>query len=221
MLCTVLGVALLLWLASMGDGSVIGSVLAPRRTHCGWSRTVTICRTEDESLCVGSENDPDAVALVFTWRGTRPRGLLAPTVNRTVCRVDVLVIDPDQTHLSPSFLSIAHALVAEDWEAFENDHEVISLFRSGGGVLERPIPSGYMANLCFIFTFGLWLWTASSIPFAAARLGRGARRAKRLGGGRCGECGYDLKGVPSPTCPECGLAVSVSSIGGSRQGTGV
>lgn len=58
----------------------------------------------------------------------------------------------------------------------------------------------------FIILVGLvygGLWIAASTVRFPSRL-RSLRRRRR---GLCGRCGYDLDGVPSGICPECGAAV--------------
>ncbi len=60
-----------------------------------------------------------------------------------------------------------------------------------------PIPRGLIVNT--IFWAGAW-WIAL---FGLTTF----KRRRRLRRGRCANCAYDLRGIPtttSPTCPECG-----------------
>lgn len=52
----------------------------------------------------------------------------------------------------------------------------------------------------------------------AAWVVRRARRRGYVGAGRCGRCGYDLRGNPSGRCPECGCAErgTADSVNGGR-----
>jgi hypothetical protein len=57
----------------------------------------------------------------------------------------------------------------------------------------RPLWPGFALDTAFYAAIAFTLWSAPSF-------GRRLRRAR----GRCAACGYDLKGAPSATCPECG-----------------
>jgi hypothetical protein len=57
-----------------------------------------------------------------------------------------------------------------------------------------PILPGFALDTLFYAAIALTLWSAP--PALRRRL----RRAR----GQCQACGYDLKGMPTSTCPECG-----------------
>lgn len=60
----------------------------------------------------------------------------------------------------------------------------------------RPIWPGLLFNTLFYAT----LWSMPFIP-RIARHFRGNHRRKRH---RCPTCNYDLRSLPTKTCPECG-----------------
>lgn len=67
------------------------------------------------------------------------------------------------------------------------------------GLPYLPIPRGLIVNT--IFWAGAW-WIAL-FGFTAFK------RRRRLRRGRCAHCAYDLRGITSSTCPECGHQSSV------------
>ena len=70
-------------------------------------------------------------------------------------------------------------------------------------------------NLAFII--GYDNRAATLITIAGARvglLGAGERELPRIAGGRCVRCDYDLRGIDSPSCPECGHDTAAPKIPG-------
>ena len=65
-----------------------------------------------------------------------------------------------------------------------------------------PIPTGFAANTAFYAA----AW--GSIALGAV----GARRLHRSRRGRCPRCGYDLRGLPVPGCPECGRGRAAAAM---------
>lgn len=60
----------------------------------------------------------------------------------------------------------------------------------------RPIFPGFLIDSVF---FGA-IWAVIVFGLAVAR------RATRRKRGRCPSCGYDIRGLPEPRCPECGMS---------------
>ena len=61
----------------------------------------------------------------------------------------------------------------------------------------RPIWPGFAINTVF-YAVVLWLLFAlGGTPFAL-------RRRRRIKRGLCPKCAYDLRGIESSACPECG-----------------
>jgi hypothetical protein len=193
----------------MGDGSMLGGWLAGRRTHCGSSYHAGLVRGTDGVLALVDESDPDAAVSITAWRVSREFGLLAPTVRRMKCRVMVTPTFLDSPPLSPGDVSKACALVADRFQQEVADPEWIPLIRAGGGTHELPIQLGYLYNIAFAFALAVWLWSASWFPFAVRDQIRDGQRHERLGRGCCAGCGYDLRGIASAACPECGEPVGV------------
>jgi hypothetical protein len=57
----------------------------------------------------------------------------------------------------------------------------------------RPVP-GFALDTAFYTALALTLWSAPGL----------IRRRLRQARGHCPACGYNLKGAPTTTCPECG-----------------
>jgi hypothetical protein len=74
----------------------------------------------------------------------------------------------------------------------------------------QPIWPGFLVNALF---YGIILWLLIPGPFV---LRRHIRRSRRVEGGRCPKCGYDLRGAPPGAgCPECGwMRASEHTTGG-------
>ena len=66
----------------------------------------------------------------------------------------------------------------------------------------RPIWPGFAINTVF-YAFVLWLLFAT--PFAL-------RRRRRIKRGLCPKCAYDLRGIESQICPECGNTSGISRV---------
>lgn len=64
-------------------------------------------------------------------------------------------------------------------------------------------------------TFPMWMFLlATLIPTAIAW-----RRLRRPLPGHCRQCGYNLKGNKSGTCPECGREIDAQRVGASAGGS--
>ncbi len=61
--------------------------------------------------------------------------------------------------------------------------------------------TGLLIGLCLLILANAALWTA-----LIRRRFRDRRRTRRFGHGLCQSCGYNLTGVVSMRCPECGAA---------------
>jgi hypothetical protein len=62
------------------------------------------------------------------------------------------------------------------------------------GVPAIPMFPGFALDTAFYAALAFTLWSAPAV------IGRRLRRVR----GHCSACGYDLKGAPNATCPECG-----------------
>ena len=77
-----------------------------------------------------------------------------------------------------------------------------SFWWSRGYLPLGPIWPGFAANTLF---YAAILWLLIPGPFVL-------RRVIRVRGGRCGACGYDLKGAEHDrACPECGGNVTAQA----------
>jgi rRNA maturation endonuclease Nob1 len=74
--------------------------------------------------------------------------------------------------------------------------------------MDRELFTVFIALLAGLPVFGLWLLVR-----------RGGRSADHEG--RCGKCGYIVKGLPTLTCPECGSDLRAVGISvGASHGRG-
>lgn len=82
----------------------------------------------------------------------------------------------------------------------------LALLRAGDGVTRHRVWSGYIHNAVTLALALLTLRAGFVTIRTTPRHIAAWRRSRR---GRCAACGYDLAGLTSPTCPECGRAASV------------
>ena len=76
---------------------------------------------------------------------------------------------------------------------------------SGRTLYVSSVSTGMYRNSWLIFPF--WLSSSLLMTLMAIPIVRGPiRRWHRERNGRCIECGYDLRGLRSNRCPECGTA---------------
>lgn len=120
-----------------------------------------------------------------------------------------IVSDPKDKHLLARYIED----IAYGWPfraarsrlaILDNDKETLHFaFHLGprfDGIIiaYKPIPLGFAANT-LIFA------AAFAVPLVALPALRRRLRARRM---RCPSCNYDLRGLPTPTCPECGWIAS-------------
>jgi hypothetical protein len=76
------------------------------------------------------------------------------------------------------------------------------------GFAVKNVAWGTPSNTVFKWTLGLavphWLVVLITGAWPVVRFGRALRMRNRLRQGYCPACGYDLRGTPGNTCPECG-----------------
>jgi hypothetical protein len=75
-------------------------------------------------------------------------------------------------------------------------HEVRTIFSGTAAAPVRTLVFPYWVPLVLAAVVPAWWWRS---------------RRKRRAAGLCPFCGYDLRGSPGPTCPECGAAITKSS----------
>jgi hypothetical protein len=73
------------------------------------------------------------------------------------------------------------------------------------GLTTNPAGMGSMEISAVIVPW--WFFVAATSVLPAVRLRAIWRRLRRIRRGLCTDCGYDLTGNTSGTCPECGRAV--------------
>lgn len=101
-----------------------------------------------------------------------------------------------------------HWVHSSDWASANPGKPKIELI----GGLQRhrngrilPIGWDFKAAIVNTLCYAAAIWSALSAGGTAARLALGrTRRSKRIRLGQCVRCGYDLRGVEHPRCPECG-----------------
>jgi hypothetical protein len=56
----------------------------------------------------------------------------------------------------------------------------------------------------FVFILPLWLLAVAALPASVVWLVARHRRIRRMAKDHCSRCGYDLRGLSTARCPECG-----------------
>lgn len=170
------------------------------RTHCVFPRTVVQdaagWRMPDDNDYVAYSLKPELrSALVIRRRGVF--GVWAPTTRwlEVRCMPDATLTAADTT----AIIDIATA----DWEqagVFSASDGLA--VRRGGGLARLPVSGGYWHNAGAFLGIGALVvslgWVGPAFQRATDRSGR------RLASGICPRCQYDLRGLPTPRCPECG-----------------
>ena len=100
----------------------------------------------------------------------------------------------------PAGYGIAHR--TEGWHAFG--------FVYSGGQQRIATP-----NRWWWYQISLWVIAAALAAPPLLRISPWARRRRRRERGQCVACGYDLRGLTSDRCPECGTAITTPRVASS------
>jgi hypothetical protein len=86
---------------------------------------------------------------------------------------------------------------ASAWERGVTPGWVSNTVPDGPRIPLRPMPLGFLANSLL---YALVIWGGAWVVALARR----EYRQHRVNEGRCSRCGYSLRGLKHPRCPECG-----------------
>lgn len=125
------------------------------------------------------------------------------------------------THIEPDFTIVEYdhdgspaSLPAGTWEALESNAERspysadllprVQRARQNYAQPSRSVSIGYAHNALALSMLGLFIW--GSWRFLTA--GSAMLKLRQIAAHHTCLCGYDIRGLPTPTCPECGRALS-------------
>lgn len=120
----------------------------------------------------------------------------------TYCGTFQLILDP-----GPRSTVFSYVVRPAPYGSLPDAFRVIGQALTRFSVDFQPISPGLPDRIWL--TFPGWVFV---LAFGAGPLIWIAKRWRQrpTGAGICGQCGYDLRGVTSGTCPECGAAVELS-----------
>jgi hypothetical protein len=195
--CAVIGAVVnvaIAWMASLWAFAPLEPArkISPSTWPCAvpaaWGRGPSNIDEYTGTWVTSRDYDIDGVVGVWEARLGWPfRSLQGMTVNDDVAGVEngERVLAAGYNWSTPQSHSVS-ALPAPEWM----QPDVNSL----GAFPTQPLWPGFALNSAFYGILASVIWLSPGI----------ARRRLRRARGRCPACGYDLKGAPAATCPECG-----------------
>ncbi len=109
----------------------------------------------------------------------------------------------------PSLLKDEERIVRSKFAALLATHGVspvsVAVLQKGDGIQVTPIWGGYVFNALLVTSLVVCLGSLSWIPQQRQRLAERRLRAKHL----CPRCRYDIQGLSTDLCPECGERLHV------------
>jgi hypothetical protein len=72
----------------------------------------------------------------------------------------------------------------------------------------QPIPRGIICLAFLPIATTFFVWSAAWYATTTARRFKQSRRDRAIRESRCPGCGYDIRHLPTPRCPECGSALA-------------
>ena len=208
-LCTpaaslVLGAALFLDVACVSETSPIANaIFTGGRTHCFFPRIMCV-RADPGGFVECDLDDPNLALQVWINHRVRQRGLWAPTAQEC----DTTLVEQPMNGRLPT--PSEHDKLRADYARWATrtynlppDNWFVTAAQMPEGILRTPLTTGYVHNAisttaatCFLGSFA-WI----------SRRAADARRDRRRAAGLCGDCGYELVGLPGFVCPECGKPI--------------
>lgn len=149
---------------------------------------------------------PRDLFIVAFDQHTFAHGLYAPTAETTEIVVRARSLG------SPAVAAAEHVGARRafvDWLR-DRDLKTGDKLLRGDSVTTRPLWSGYIHNAAAVLGLLLLLYSMAWIPRARGWLAA-TRRQRALSRGRCPSCGYSIRGLPEPVCPECGKPWNVTA----------
>lgn len=122
----------------------------------------------------------------MTMRATRNAGWPLPSLGSTIVRTDAGLRGRWLLPIAPRWASGPHLFARS--------------------LPLRPVWPGFVANTA-LFAAGWWMLLGLPMVVYNVIRRRGLRRR-----GRCPRCGYDLSGLNSDVCPECGTRVRAEAL---------
>jgi hypothetical protein len=185
-------------LALLVDAIAVGVAELPRRRGYHPPRLPIVRSADGPRLAL----DDEEVAIdgwIYCFNLRRTVGGVWAGTSRWINH-SLFVSMNDGTFLSTEEADHLRALYADEIARRWGDNEVATLVRAGDGFTSRPILAGYIHNAVAILVACGLVWSLWWVGV----MRREARRKQARAAGRCPGCGFDLRGLPMGTCPECG-----------------
>ncbi len=128
-------------------------------------------------------------------------GLWAPTVRHYDSRVEMMPLHGYPPGQAPAALRDELAARLASSPAWDRSNPMPLLLKhEPRSNIEVPIPLGYVHNAGALLVLAALAWSLGWVPrLAAARI-----RERRRAAGLCPFCRYDMHGLATAMCPECG-----------------
>jgi hypothetical protein len=189
---------------TLPEGSAIGG-LAKTTRCCGRQPSAEIVRGADGSMKAidSADSDRNSIALVMFRPRTFRRGLWAPTTERHERILRISPVGPmkaeDEAGIRIAYGAWLRTAEQGRWAMYAPG------VLAGDSVTTRILWAGVVEDVIAASLALLLIFSIRSAPeWPAINAPREDPRSLALRRCECPGCGYDIRGLPRPLCPECG-----------------